>query len=346
MELSDYEYTLPKELIAQHPVSERDCSRLLVLNRTSGEIAHRHFGDLISYLNKGDALVVNETKVFPARLLGEKEGTGAQVEVFLLRKQEEHTWETLVRPGRRIPVGTCLSFGNGRLRCQVIACTPDGGRVVRFEETAEPFEEALEQIGKMPLPPYIHRDAESSDLKRYQTVYAKEVGAVAAPTAGLHFTQELLDRIREKGVSVVPIVLHVGIGTFRPVSAPDPRDHPMEAEYYQVSEAAAECIGRTKATGGRIVAVGTTVVRTLETVATEDGKVPSGAGWTQKFLYPPYTFRLVDALVTNFHLPKSTLLMLVSAFAGRESVLRAYEDAIAHHYRFYSYGDAMLICDW
>jgi len=343
VKLSDYEYTLPKELIAQVPAAQRDLSRLLVLGRRSGEIEHRHFGDLISYLNEGDALVLNETKVFPARLLGEKEGTGARVELFLLRERDEGTWETLVRPGRRIPVGTHLSFGGGRLRCRVIGLTESGGRVVRFDKVDGSFEDALAEIGKMPLPPYIHREAEDSDVQRYQTVYAKKKGAVAAPTAGLHFTPELLDRIREKGVSIIPVILHVGIGTFRPVTAPDPRDHPMESEYHEVSESAAAHIGRIKASGGRIVAVGTTVVRTLETVAKDDGSVKSGAGWTKKFIYPPYDFRVVDALVTNFHLPKSTLLMLVAAFAGREFVLKAYEEAIQRRYRFYSYGDAMLV---
>ena len=343
LKLSDYEYTLPKELIAQVPASKRDRSRLLVLNRISGKIEHHCFGDLLSYLNEGDGLIVNETKVFPARLLGKKEGTGARVEVFLLRERDEGTWEALVRPGRRIPVGTHLSFGGGRLRCRVTALTEAGGRVVRFEEVDGSFEAALAEIGKMPLPPYIHREAEDSDAERYQTVYAKKKGAVAAPTAGLHFTPELLDRIHEKGVSIVPIVLHVGIGTFRPVTEPDPRAHPMEAEYYEVSEVAAARIGRIKASGGRIVAVGTTVVRTLETVAKDDGSVKSGAGWTKKFIYPPYDFRIVDALVTNFHLPKSTLLMLVAAFAGRECVLKAYEEAIRRRYRFYSYGDARLV---
>ena len=369
--LSDYEYTLPKELIAQVPAAQRDRSRLLVLHRRSGEIEHRCFGDLVSYLEEGDGLVVNETKVFPARLLGEKEGTGGHVEVFLLREKDECTWEALVRPGRRIRTGTWLNFGGGQLRCQVIGRMEAGERLVRFEETNGSFEEALEEIGRMPLPPYIHREAEASDVERYQTVYAKKVGAVAAPTAGLHFTPELLDRIRRKGVFIVPIVLHVGLGTFRPVTTPDPRDHPMEAEYYEVSEAAAARICRIKASGGRIIAVGTTVVRTLETVAKDEGtgregerergregespphpltpsppllvRVEPGAGWTRTFIYPPYDFRVVDALVTNFHLPRSTLLMLVAAFAGREPVLRAYEEAIRNRYRFYSYGDAMLV---
>ena len=371
MRTCEFDYHLPSDMIAQTPIEPRDASRLLVLQRSDGSMEHRRFRDIGEYLKPGDLLVANDSQVIPARVFCRKIPTGGKVELLLLAKRKERTWEALVRPGRRIRTGTRLSFGGGQLRCRVIGRKEAGERLVRFEETNGSFEEALEEIGRMPLPPYIHREAEAFDGERYQTVYAKKVGAVAAPTAGLHFTPELLDRIRKKGVSIVPIVLHVGIGTFRPVTAPDPRDHPMEAEYYEVSEAAAARICRIKASGGRIIAVGTTVVRTLETVAKDDGtgregerergregergshpltpsppllvRVEPGAGWTRKFIYPPYDFRAVDALVTNFHLPRSTLLMLVAAFAGRESVLTAYEEAIRRRYRFYSYGDAMLV---
>jgi len=339
MKTADFIYDLPESLIAQHPVEPRDHSRLMVLNRADSGIEHRHFYDLIDYLNPGDVLVINETRVIPARLLGERVPSGGACEVFLLRQLAPKRWETLVRPGRRLREGARVSFGDGRLTAVIGATTDAGGRIVDFA-CAGPFEAALDALGEMPLPPYIHEKLR--DRERYQTVYAKQEGSAAAPTAGLHFTPDLLDRIREKGVDVVPILLHVGLGTFRPVKVDDVEKHEMHSEYYEVTEDAANRVNAARARGSRIVAVGTTSVRTLES-ACEDGKLAAKKGDTHIFIYPGYRYQMVDCLITNFHLPGSTLIMLVSAFYGREKTLAAYEEAVREQYRFYSFGDAMLI---
>ena len=341
MKTSDFNYDLPESLIAQTPVEPRDHSRLLVYHRSTGKIEHRHFFDIIDYLHPGDALVINETRVIPARLLGVKENTGVPVEVLLLRRRNTTDWETLVRPGRRLRPGAVCSFGDGLLRCEILENVEDiGGRIVRFCFDGV-FEEILDRLGEMPLPPYIHEKLQ--DTGRYQTVYAKQDGSAAAPTAGLHFTPELLDRIRLKGVSIVPILLHVGLGTFRPVKEENAENHVMHSEYCQVTEEAAGTLNRIRLSGGRIVCVGTTSVRTLETMATEDGVIRPGARDTSIFIYPGVKIKAVDALITNFHLPQSTLLMLVSALTGREEALRVYREAVAERYRFFSFGDAMYI---
>lgn len=341
MKTSDFDYVLPEELIAQTPVEPRDHSRLMVIHRTDGTREDKHFYDIIDYLHEGDALVINETKVIPARLLGVKEETGVPVEIFLLRRQNATDWEALVRPGRRLKPGTTVSFGDGLLRCEILDNVQEiGGRVVRFMYEGV-FEELLDRLGEMPLPPYIHEKLE--DRSRYQTVYAKAEGSAAAPTAGLHFTPELLDRIRAKGVTIVPVLLHVGLGTFRPVKAEDVDEHKMHSEYYQVTPEAADKLNAIRAAGGRLICVGTTSVRTIETVATEDGIVHAGSGDTAIFIKPGVKVKAVDALITNFHLPQSTLLMLVSTFMGRENALAAYNDAVAKRYRFFSFGDAMFI---
>ena len=341
MKTSDFNYDLPEELIAQTPVEPRDHSRLLVYHRSSGQIEHKHFYDIIDYLNPSDALVINETKVIPARLLGVKEDTGVPVEVLLLRRLDATDWEALVRPGRRLRPGTFCSFGEGLLRCEILDNVEEiGGRVVRFHCDGV-FEEILDRLGEMPLPPYIHEKLQ--DANRYQTVYAKQEGSAAAPTAGLHFTPELLDRIRAKGVTVVPVLLHVGLGTFRPVKEERAEDHVMHSEFCQVTEEAAETLNRIRSAGGRIVCVGTTSVRTLETMASEDGVIHPGARDTAIFIYPGVKIKAVDALITNFHLPQSTLLMLVSALTGREEALRVYREAVQERYRFFSFGDAMFI---
>lgn len=340
MRIEEFDYELPPELIAQQPVEPRDASRLLVLHREGGSLEHRHFYDLPRYLEPGDALVVNETKVIPARLWARRAGTGAKVEVLLLNRQAGDTWETLVRPGRRVPAGTELLFGQGELRARVKGITTAGGRVMEFFYDA-PWEQLLERLGEMPLPPYIKE--KPADPGRYQTVYAREEGSAAAPTAGLHFTPRLLQEIRDHGVTVVSILLHVGLGTFRPVKVENIQEHEMHAEYYAVTPEVATAINAARAAGRRVVAVGTTVVRTLETVAGEDGVIHPGSGWTDIFIYPGYRFKAIDCLVTNFHLPRSTLLMLVSAFAGREQILAAYRVAVREGYRFFSFGDAMLI---
>ena len=341
MKTSDFDYSLPEELIAQTPVEPRDHSRLLVYHRKNGQIEHRHFYDIIDYLRPEDALVINETKVIPARLLGVKEETGVPVEVLLLRRLNATDWEALVRPGRRLRPGTFCSFGEGLLRCEVLDNVEEtGGRTVRFHCSGV-FEEILDRLGEMPLPPYIHEKLQ--DASRYQTVYAREEGSAAAPTAGLHFTPELLDRIRRKGVTVVPVLLHVGLGTFRPVKEENAEDHVMHSEFCQVSAEAAETLNRIRRSGGRIVCVGTTSVRTLETMASEDGVIHPGAGDTAIFIYPGVRIKAVDALITNFHLPQSTLLMLVSALTGREEALRVYREAVSERYRFFSFGDAMFI---
>ncbi len=337
---SDFYFDLPRELIAQDPLEDRTSSRLLVLDKQTGAVSHHIFREIVDLLHPGDCLVLNDTKVIPARLLGEKEGTGAHVEVLLLKRRQDDVWETLVKPGKKCRPGARLSFGGGLLRAQVLDTAEEGNRLIRFEYEGI-FEEILDRLGEMPLPPYItHKLA---DRDRYQTVYAKYEGSAAAPTAGLHFTEELLERIREKGVEVVFVTLHVGLGTFRPVKEDDVTKHHMHSEFYQVSVEAAEKINRIKASGGRIVCVGTTACRTLESAAEESGKVRPGEGETQIFIYPGYRFKVLDALITNFHLPESTLVMLVSALAGRENVLNAYEEAIREKYRFFSFGDAMFI---
>ena len=341
MKTSDFYYDLPEELIAQTPVEPRDHSRLLVYHRKDKRIEHRHFYDIIDYLNPGDALVINETKVIPARLLGIKKSTGVPVEVLLLRRRTATDWEALVRQGRRLRPGTVCSFGDGLLTCEVLDNVEEtGGRTVRFHCEGV-FEEVLDRLGEMPLPPYIHEKLQ--DASRYQTVYAKQEGSAAAPTAGLHFTPELLDRIRNKGISVVPILLHVGLGTFRPVKEERAEDHVMHSEFCQVTADAAETLNRIRRAGGRIVCVGTTSVRTLETMADGDGVIHPGARDTAIFIYPGVRIKAVDALITNFHLPQSTLLMLVSALTGREEALRVYREAVQEKYRFFSFGDAMFI---
>ena len=341
MRTADFDYNLPEELIAQTPVEPRDHSRLMVVHRGDGTREHKHFYDIIDYLNPGDALVINETKVIPARLLGVKEDTGVPVEILLLRRENATDWEALVKPGRRLKPGAVCVFGDGLLRCEIVSSVPEiGGRIVRFMYEGV-FEEILDQLGEMPLPPYIHEKLQ--DRTRYQTVYAKNEGSAAAPTAGLHFTPELLEKVKQKGVTVVPVTLHVGLGTFRPVTVEDVDTHVMHSEYYQVTAEAADTLNAIRANGGRIICVGTTSVRTLETVATEDGVIHAGAGDTAIFIYPGKKIKAVDALITNFHLPQSTLLMLVSTFMGRETALDVYREAVEERYRFFSFGDAMFI---
>lgn len=337
---SDFYFDLPQELIAQDPLEDRSSSRLLILNRESGEISHHVFREIIDYLNPGDCLVLNNTKVIPARLLGEREGTGAHVEVLLLKRREDDIWETLVKPGKKCRPGTRLVFGDGLLKAQVLETVEEGNRLIRFEYEGI-FEEVLDRLGEMPLPPYITHKLQ--DKNRYQTVYAKYEGSAAAPTAGLHFTEELLRRIEEKGVKTAYVTLHVGLGTFRPVKEENVLEHHMHSEFYQVSEETARTINEVKERGGRVICVGTTSCRTVESASDENGQVLSGSGNTQIFIYPGYRFKVLDALITNFHLPESTLVMLVSALAGRERVLDAYEEAVRERYRFFSFGDAMYI---
>ncbi|MGI6284502.1 tRNA preQ1(34) S-adenosylmethionine ribosyltransferase-isomerase QueA [Neomoorella humiferrea] len=341
MRLEDFDYYLPAELIAQTPVEPRDASRLLVLHREKDMLEHRHFYDLPDYLHEGDVLVLNETRVLPARLWGRRAGTGARIEVLLLTRRTGDIWETLVRPARRVPVGTEIIFGRGELKGRVISVGKEGERLLEFAYEEGPFEALLERLGEMPLPPYIKEKPENPG--RYQTVYARVDGSAAAPTAGLHFTPRLMERLQEKGIKLAYLLLHVGLGTFRPVKVENIEEHRMHAEYYEVTPETAAAINEARCRGGRVVAVGTTVVRTLETVATPEGLIRPGKGWTDIFIYPGYTFKAVDCLITNFHLPKSTLIMLVSAFAGREKILAAYKEAVAAGYRFFSFGDAMLI---
>ncbi|WP_408954832.1 tRNA preQ1(34) S-adenosylmethionine ribosyltransferase-isomerase QueA [Natroniella sp. ANB-PHB2] len=340
MKVKDFNFELPDKLIAQEPIEPRDESRLMVINREKKEIEGRIFKEVIDYFEAGDTLVRNNTKVIPARLFGYKEKTGGKVEFLLLNQVELDRWETLVKANGKVKVGTRVVFGNGELVAEVKAKTDFGGRVVEFEYTGV-FEEILDKLGNMPLPPYITKELEETD--KYQTVYAKKRGAAAAPTAGLHFTDQLLDEIKTKGVNIVDITLHVGLGTFRPVKVDDIEDHDMHSEYYEVSQKAAEMINQTKEQGKKVISVGTTSTRTLETVANEDGTVKAEKGWTDIFIYPGYKFKAVDALITNFHLPQSTLLMLISAFASQELALKAYRQAVAEEYRFYSFGDGMLI---
>ena len=339
MKTHDFYYDLPEELIAQTPLEKRDTSRLLCLNRETGEWEHKHFYDIIDYLNPGDCLVMNDSRVLPARLLGHRP-TGGAVEVLLLRDLGDRCWECLCKPGRKMQVGSEVIFGNGELTATVRAVQEDGNRVVEFHYTGI-FLEVLERLGKMPLPPYIK--AELEDQERYQTVYSREVGSAAAPTAGLHFTQELLDAIRAKGVQTAFVTLHVGLGTFRPVKAENVLEHHMHSELCMVNEETAAILNKTRAAGGRIVCVGTTSCRTLESLVNEDGTFAAKSKWTDIFIYPGYRFKAMDALITNFHLPESTLVMLVSAFAGRETVLAAYAEAVKERYRFFSFGDAMYI---
>ena len=340
MDLHDFYYELPRELIAQDPLEDRSGSRLLVLNRSTGETEHHIFREIREYLRPGDCLVVNDTKVIPARLIGSREGTGAKIEVLLLKRRADDVWETLVKPGKKARPGGRLCFGDGLLRGEVLEVVEEGNRLIRFTYEGI-FEEILDRLGQMPLPPYITHQLK--DRNRYQTVYAKHDGSAAAPTAGLHFTPELLDEIRKKGVQIAHVTLHVGLGTFRPVKVEAIEDHHMHSEFYVVEEEQARIINETRAGGGRIIAVGTTSCRTLESAADEDGVLRAGSGWTDIFIYPGYEFRLTDCLITNFHLPESTLLMLVSALAGRERILKAYEAAVKERYRFFSFGDAMFI---
>ena len=339
MKTSDFYYDLPPELIAQTPLERRDSSRLLVLNKADGSVEHRHFHDILDYLNPGDCLVLNDSRVLPARLLG-KRASGGAVEVLLLKDTGNDTWECLTKPGRKTPVGAELSFGEGLLTATVVGAREDGNKLVRFHYEGI-FLELLEQLGKMPLPPYIKEELQ--DQERYQTVYSRVNGSAAAPTAGLHFTPELLAAIEAKGVRLAWVTLHVGLGTFRPVKAEEITDHHMHAEYCMLSAETAAILNQTRAEGGRIVCVGTTSCRTVESFAAEDGSFTERSGWTDIFIYPGYRFKAMDALITNFHLPESTLIMLVSAFAGRETVLNAYRIAVEQRYRFFSFGDAMFI---
>ena len=337
----DFYYDLPEELIAQTPLEQRDSSRLMVLNRETGEIAHKHFYDIIDYLNPGDCLVLNDSRVLPARLMGHRP-TGGAVEVLLLRDLGNKQWECLCKPGRKMREGDTVTFGDGELTATVRQVQEDGNRVVEFHYQGI-FLEVLERLGKMPLPPYIK--AELPDQERYQTVYSREVGSAAAPTAGLHFTQELLEKIRNKGVKTAFVTLHVGLGTFRPVKSEEVLDHHMHSELCMMSQQTADILNETKRSGGRVICVGTTSCRTLESLVNDDGSFEAKSRWTDIFIYPGYTFKAMDALITNFHLPESTLVMLVSAFAGREKVLNAYNEAVKERYRFFSFGDAMLITD-
>ncbi|RSJ74502.1 tRNA preQ1(34) S-adenosylmethionine ribosyltransferase-isomerase QueA [Streptococcus cristatus] len=341
MNTADFDFYLPEELIAQTPLEKRDSSRLLIVDRETGQFSDQHFDNIIDQLEPGDALVMNNTRVLPARLYGTKPETGGHVELLLLKNTQGDFWEVLAKPAKRLRVGTRVSFGDGRLTATVTEELEHGGRIVRFDYQGI-FLEVLESLGEMPLPPYIHEKLE--DRERYQTVYAKENGSAAAPTAGLHFTEELLDKIAAKGVKLVYLTLHVGLGTFRPVSVDNLEEHEMHSEFYSLSEEAAETLRQVKASGHRIIAVGTTSIRTLETIGSKfDGQIQADSGWTNIFIKPGYQWKIVDAFSTNFHLPKSTLVMLVSAFAGRQLTLRAYEHAIAERYRFFSFGDAMFI---
>ena len=340
MNIKEFYYDLPEELIAQDPLADRASSRLLTLDKNSGAFSHHVFRDIVDFLNPGDCLVVNNTKVIPARLMGEKVGTGAGIEVLLLKRKENDVWETLVKPGKKARPGAKISFGDGLLVGEVIDVVEEGNRLIKFEYEGI-FEEILDQLGQMPLPPYITHRLE--DKNRYQTVYAKHDGSAAAPTAGLHFTPELLEQIKAKGVNIAHVTLHVGLGTFRPVKVENILDHHMHSEFYMVEEDQAAIINEAKKNGGRVICVGTTSCRTLESATGEDGILKAGSGWTEIFIYPGYQFKILDALITNFHLPESTLLMLVSALAGRDNVMAAYEEAVKERYRFFSFGDAMFI---
>ena len=340
MKTSDFSFELPQELIAQDPLADRSSSRLMVLDKKSGQIIHRIFRDITDYLHPGDCLVINDTKVIPARLIGAREETGGKAELLLLKRRENDIWETLVKPGKKCRAGARVVFGHGELKAEIREVLPDGNRLVQFEYEGI-FEEVLDRLGQMPLPPYITHKLE--DKNRYQTVYARYEGSAAAPTAGLHFTRELLNQIEDMGVRIARVTLHVGLGTFRPVKVEDVTSHHMHSEYYHVTKEAADIINEARREGGRIISVGTTSTRTLESVALPDGTIVPGSGNTEIFIYPGYQFKAIDCLITNFHLPESTLLMLVSALAGRDHVLAAYEEAVKERYRFFSFGDAMLI---
>ena len=341
MDLKDFNYDLPEELIAQDPLEDRSSSRLMVLHKDTGSIEHKIFRDIIDYLNPGDCLVINDTKVIPARLMGIKEDTGAAIEVLLLKRNADDVWECLVKPGKKARTGARIVFGEGLLVGEIVDVIEDGNRMIKFHYEGI-FEEILDKLGQMPLPPYITHKLQ--DKNRYQTVYAKNEGSAAAPTAGLHFTKELLEKIKEKGVNVVSITLHVGLGTFRPVKVDKIEEHRMHTETFNISKEAADTIHRTRAAGGRVIAVGTTSCRTLESAAADDGTIPARSGDTDIFIYPGYKFKAIDCLITNFHLPESTLIMLVSALAGRDNIMNAYETAVKERYRFFSFGDAMFIC--
>lgn len=340
MKTSDFYYYLPEELIAQTPVEPRDSSRLLVMDRKSGALEHKHFYDILDYLKKGDCLILNDSRVLPARIYGVKEGTGANVEFLLLKHIESKRWEALAKPGKKAKQGTKFVFGEGIMSCTVADVTEDGNRIIDFECEGN-FYEALDKLGQMPLPPYIHEKLK--DRERYQTVYSRELGSAAAPTAGLHFTKELLKKAEEKGVRIGFVTLHVGLGTFRPVKVDDVTAHKMHSEHYELPEETARLINETKKNGGRVISVGTTSCRTLETVAKKEGCIKASEGWTDIFIYPGFKFEVLDGLITNFHLPESTLIMLVSAFAGFDNVMNAYKTAVEEKYRFFSFGDAMLI---
>ena len=340
MKTSDFYYDLPKELIAQDPLEDRSASRLMHLNKETGEYEHGHFRDILKYLKPGDCLVINDTKVIPARLYGSKVGTDAAIEILLLKRRENDIWETLVKPGKKCKVDTVISFGDGILTGEVVDIVDEGNRLIQFHYDGI-FEEILDQLGEMPLPPYITHKLQ--DKNRYQTVYAKHEGSAAAPTAGLHFTKELLQQVQDAGVKIAHVTLHVGLGTFRPVKVEDVTQHHMHSEFYVVEEDQAKLINDTKAAGGRVIAVGTTSCRTLESATGEDGILKAGSGWTEIFIYPGYRFKMIDGLITNFHLPESTLVMLVSALAGKEHIMAAYEAAVKEKYRFFSFGDAMFI---
>ena len=340
MKTSDFYYELPQELIAQDPLEDRSSSRLLHLDRRTGEISHGTFQDILTYLKPGDCLVINDTKVIPARLFGRKEDTGAVIELLLLKRRENDVWETLVKPGKKAKVGTKLIFGDGILCGEILDVVEEGNRLIQFQYEGI-FEEILDQLGEMPLPPYITHKLK--DKNRYQTVYAKHEGSAAAPTAGLHFTPELLQRVKEMGVKIAHVTLHVGLGTFRPVKVEDVAEHRMHSEFYVVEQEQAALVNETKRNGGRVICVGTTSCRTLESATDEEGKLQAGSGWTEIFIYPGYQFKIMDGLITNFHLPESTLLMLVSAFAGKEKIMAAYKEAVRERYRFFSFGDAMFI---
>lgn len=340
MKVNDFYFDLPEELIAQYPLEKRDSSRLMVLDRNTGEVEHRVFHDIIEFLNEGDTLVLNNTRVLPARLIGEKEGTGGKIEFLLLKRLEGDKWECLAKPGKRARVGAVFTFGGGKLKAVVREIGEEGNRIIEFIYDGI-FEQVLDELGQMPLPPYIHEKLE--DKERYQTVYSKEKGSAAAPTAGLHFTEELINKIKEKGINIAFLTLHVGLGTFRPVKVETIEEHIMHSEYYQLTEEDAYIINKTKEAGKRVIAVGTTSTRTLETIGDENGRVSAQSGWTDIFIYPGYKFKVVDSLITNFHLPESTLIMLVSALAGQDNVMKAYNLAVKEKYRFFSFGDSMFI---
>lgn len=340
MDVKDFYYELPEELIAQDPISERDQSRLFVLNKETGDFAHKSFCNILDYINEGDCLVLNNTRVLPARLIGQRDGCQGKIEVLLLKRKEADVWETLVKPGKKMKPGTRVVFGDGLLKGEVLEVVEEGNRLIRFEYEGI-FEEVLDRLGEMPLPPYITHKLQ--DKNRYQTVYAKHNGSAAAPTAGLHFTSELLEEAKKRGIQIAYVTLHVGLGTFRPVKVNNILEHHMHSEFYSIEEPEAAKINEARKNGKRVICVGTTSCRTLESVAAEDGTIRGGSGWTDIFIYPGYQFKVMDGLITNFHLPESTLLMLISALAGRERVLAAYDEAVRERYRFFSFGDAMLI---